>query len=105
MKQSGKSKYVAHVLGEAVSKKYGQQHYYGKPKYVAHVLGEAVSKKYGQQHYYGKPKYVVRGLGGTVSRKYIRLLESKNYRHGKLTQVNAISTQLRDPINSRLTQW
>ena len=45
MKQSDKLRYVAHVLGGAISKKYRQQHYcYDTPKYVVHVLGGAVSK-------------------------------------------------------------
>ena len=52
-----------------------------KPKYVAHVLGEAVSKKYKQQHYYDTPKYVVHVLEGAVSKTYRRLPESINYRH------------------------
>ena len=47
VKQPDKSKYVAHVSGGAVSKKYRPQHYsYDTPKYVAQVLGRAVSRKY-----------------------------------------------------------
>ena len=46
VKQSDTPKYVAHVLGEAISKKYGQQQYYDTPKYVVHVLGGVVSKTY-----------------------------------------------------------
>ena len=38
-------KYVAHIFGGAVSKKYRLQNYYGTPKYIAHVIG-AVSTKY-----------------------------------------------------------
>ena len=52
-----------------------------KPKYVAHVLGGAVSKKYRKQHYYDTSKYVVRVLEGPVSITYRRLLESRKYRH------------------------
>ena len=44
------------------------------PKYVAHVLGGAVSKKYRRQHYnYDTLKYVTHVLGGTVSKRYTRL--------------------------------
>ena len=47
VKQSDTPKYVAHVLGGAVSKKYRRQHYNcDTPKYVAHELGGPVSKRY-----------------------------------------------------------
>ena len=46
VRQSDIPKYIAHVLGRAVSKKYRQHHNYDAPKYVAHVLGGAVSKMF-----------------------------------------------------------
>ena len=52
------------------------------PKYVVHVLGGAVSKKYRQQHYYyDMPKYIVDILEGAVSKTDRRLPESINHRH------------------------
>ena len=51
-----------------------------KPRYVTHVLGEVVSKKY-RHHYYDTPEYVIHVLGGAVSKTYRRLPGSKNYGH------------------------
>ena len=64
-----------------------------KPKYVVHVSGEVVSKKY-RQHYNDTPKYVMHVLGGAVSKTYRRLSESKNYRHGRYKFAPLVANHL-----------
>ena len=54
-----------------------------KPKYVAHVLGGAISKNYKQRYYYNTPKYILYVLRGAVSKTYRHISESRNYRQIK----------------------